>query len=810
MLSFKTLFAVLCLLGLSATPALIRADTMHPVPEIKPIAGARPANSSPNYQTLRSISADGDAFNVEGVTLKRDAGELTLRKGTVYLYPPVNGHITGAVFLGEGSFHLLPPTAAEQKSLSRLTKSNDMNQDFNGLVLRFTDSTAEELRKTATGAAAGRNSTADGAAAGLVKAFRKKINLNLDARILQDVLSDKPGGLFLASFKGSGLFGRSILYMVDPQGAPAASPEQVELATYTNTDFEVWAAFDPATPPEPRLYGNQIHVTDQTLDVTIDKTGKLSASAITTFTAQHEKVLLVPLNLHRKLRVSGVYGPTGVPLDFIQEGPEDDPQFSIQLAEPLAQGKSISIRTDYSGKDVVYSEGEGNYYPAGDARESWYPNGSEGLGGYSNFHMTFHVPKGVVAVATGERVSADDKGASAVSVWQTDAPIAVAGFNLGEFKEVDSKSATGVGIEAYANNSIPEWAKRFEKSGILGSMSTTVALKQTVQQADTAVDIYTNFFGPLPYNHVALTQQTACNYGQSWPMLVYLPTCAFWDTTILEDLGLLQSDRTYWTTVLPHEVAHQWWGQTVGFSSYRDQWMSEGFANFSASLYLLYTEPDMKSYREYWSLQRHRILDKNANGVRPIDAGAITMGYRLNNEKSGENIYSMLVYSKGAYVLHMLEMLYWTPEAKEEPLKKSLHEFVSTYKNRAATTEDFKATLERSMPRQMDIDGNKRLDWFFNAYVYGTALPHYDISSEFTKNGDADAVHLKLTQSNVTDDFHMLVPVYIDLGNGKISRLFNVSMKGNKTLDTTVKLGKLPSPAKRLLVNYNYDVLSDN
>jgi hypothetical protein len=73
-----------------------------------------------------------------------------------------------------------------------------------------------------------------------------------------------------------------------------------------------------------------------------------------------------------------------------------------------------------------------------------------------------------------------------------------------------------------------------------------------------------------------------------------------------------------------------------------------------------------------------------------------------------------------------------------------------------------------------------------------------------------DAVHIKLTQSNVTDGFHMLVPVYIDMGNGNISRLFNVTMKGNHTLDTTVKLGKLPSQPKRLLLNYNYDVLSDN
>jgi aminopeptidase N len=158
----------------------------------------------------------------------------------------------------------------------------------------------------------------------------------------------------------------------------------------------------------------------------------------------------------------------------------------------------------------------------------------------------------------------------------------------------------------------------------------------------------------------------------------------------------------------------------------------------------------------------------------------------------------------------MLEMMYWSPEQKEEPLKKAMHEFVNRYRNRAATTEQFKEAMEKNMPPWMDIDGNKKLDWFFDPYVYGTALPRYEITSEFTKTADGDAVHIKLTQSNVTDGFHMLVPVYIDMGNGNITRLFNVTMKGNNTLDRTVRLGKLPGQPKRLLLNYNYDVLSDN
>jgi hypothetical protein len=628
------------------TPALVEAQTPAPPIEIKPLASARPANTLALYQALRRITPSGEAFNIEGATLKRDAGELTLHKGTVYLYPAVNGHVTGAVFLGAGTFHMMPPTPAEQKSLSRLTKSNEMTQDFSTVVLRFTDDTAAELKKGSTAAGA-HNGTADAAAATLVKGFRKEIHFNLDSRILQDVLSDKPGGMFLASFKGAGMFGKNILYVLDPEGAPGASPDQVELATYDEERFEMWAAFNPSTPAEPRLRGAQVHITNQALDIGIEKSGKLTGSAVTTFTALHDAVRVVPLNLFPKLRVSGVYGPTGIPLDYIQEGPEDDPKFAAVLTEPLAQGKDISIRTDYAGTDAVLPEGGGNYYPNGMARESWYPNGYEGLGSFANFHMTFHVPKGIVVVATGQRVSVDEKGPLAVSVWQTDDPIAVAGFNLGSFAELDSKTSTGFEVDAYANKNPLDAAYQMTQFGGLGILDTTPALKRAVTEGDAAVEIYSNFFGPLPYDHVALTQQSACNYGQSWPMLVFLPVCYFFDSSVRNRLGLMNRDADYWTTVTPHEVSHQWWGQTVGFASYRDQWMSEGFANFSASLYLLYTDPKMDSYREFWAEQKKRILEKNQMGVRPIDVGPVTMGLRLNNEKAGQDIYTKLVYAKG-------------------------------------------------------------------------------------------------------------------------------------------------------------------
>jgi aminopeptidase N len=293
-------------------------------------------------------------------------------------------------------------------------------------------------------------------------------------------------------------------------------------------------------------------------------------------------------------------------------------------------------------------------------------------------------------------------------------------------------------------------------------------------------------------------------------MLVYLPFCAFWDATVQNAFGMRDFGAdSYWREVTPHEVSHQWWGQLVGFGSYRDQWMSEGFANFSVGLYLLSTEPKMDEYRAFWNEQHRLLVERNRFGVRPIDAGALTMGGRVANEKTG-NIYQDLIYSKGAYVMHMLEMMYWTPQNGQEPFKKSMQAFVRDYSAKAASTEDLKASFERTMPKWMDLTGNGKLDWFFDEYVYGTELPHYDLTSEFTVLPDGvTQMHFHLTQGNVSDKFMILMPIYLQMQDGTTTRIFNLQLKGNATSDHTVKLGKLPSPAKRLLLNYNADILSD-
>lgn len=248
--------------------------------------------------------------------------------------------------------------------------------------------------------------------------------------------------------------------------------------------------------------------------------------------------------------------------------------------------------------------------------------------------------------------------------------------------------------------------------------------------------------------------------------------------------------------VTPHEVSHQWWGHTVGWSSYHDQWLSEGFAEFSAGLFMqfAYGGKWQKDYIEFWDRLRRRILDKNNYGVAPNDAGPLWMGLRLISPHT-ENAYQNVTYPKGAYILQMLRSMMHETGAKEPDANfiAMMHDFVSTYSDRPASTEDFEAIATKHMTKLMDLQKNGRLDWFFREWVYGTEVPKYEFNYQLTPaDGGKVKLHMTITQSQVDDSFAMLVPVDADFGQGMV-RLGQVGIGGNSTRTVDIVLPKAPA-----------------
>jgi aminopeptidase N len=146
----------------------------------------------------------------------------------------------------------------------------------------------------------------------------------------------------------------------------------------------------------------------------------------------------------------------------------------------------------------------------------------------------------------------------------------------------------------------------------------------------------------------------------------------------------------------PHEVAHQWWGHIIGWKTYRDQWMSEGFADFSASLFL-HAVYKKDKFIEFWKNQREQLLQKNRFGKRPIDVGSVTMGYRIDSART-QGIGRDMLYPKGAYILHMIRMMMFDARnGGDQRFITMMRDVVKTHFNQNVSTEDFQKIVDKHL-----------------------------------------------------------------------------------------------------------------
>ena len=830
---------IACCIFLLALPGMCESQELktRPAP-VRPVPQTPRAlaNNDAVYQALRNIKVSSEVIPVSGFRMRRDAGIFTFRSGAFYLLEPVKGKITGAVFIGDAAFGLTPPIAVERRYLRFLAKDEFVEQ-FNSAVFRFTDGTEEELRK-APAKDAGAVATGDPAALlkDLQQQLKKRLKQNLDARLLQDVLSSQPGGKFIAFIKGNRYSGK-LIYDVDPQGVVSylpdpppiftagpqiqetfsLAPEEVALIAWDYQHYGIWTAFHfsreyqagTASSGEDNL---PFKIEHQKLDTQIEKSASINGLAETTITAIQDGVRVLHFDLFPTLRVEWAAGEDGQPLSFIQEPVEEDADFAVILPRELKKGESYTITTKYGGKNAVSNESNGNYYPI--ARENWYP--SQGFGHYATYAMTFRIPKGMTMAATGKLVKTVEEGKESVTDWESEVPQAVAGFNFGDFKRAEAEDlGHRYQIETDVNAESPDVVNQMKNSragAFMGTMSTVSLMKKATAEAQVALDLYTKYFGEKPYKKLSMTQQTAFTYGQSWPGLVFLPISYFLDSTQRHVMGF-GNERGFFKVLGPHEIAHQWWGHMVGFNSYRDQWMSEGFAEMSASIFLqaVYFQHGLDDFHEFWAHQKKLLTDVNPEGKRAIDVGPVTLGYRLATAKTGFDVPRDLIYPKGAYILHMLRFMLQDGSNNkdiDERFKIMMHDFTTSYANRVATTEDFKAVLERHMTRDMDLEGNHKMDWFFNEYVYGTEYPSYKFEHSFTTDTDGTVIlNLKLTQSHVSDRFVMLVPVYVELTDGRTGRVTRVAIRGNTTYETRARLAGIKQKPQKAMIAHMDEVL---
>jgi hypothetical protein len=784
------------------------------------------ANSDPVYRQLRGLGP-GETFRFENFALPYDAATFQFQKGTLTFLTPVDGVVTGAIFIGEGHFNLKPVLPLDARELSRRIGAAEVNEDFTEVVFRFTPEGHSKFLS-----ALGDKTQASSEATAVLERWREKMRRrhelalgfteyllqgetmdNVDADVLSAVYNRAHPEFFNAYIRGKKH--KDLRFFVRNRVGALPQLDSSEEVGLINFDPDGMGLEDGVwylahlkseylkrtarSNEDRRLFATHRYQ----IETVIAKNGHLFSRATISFEPLVAGERVMKFGLLPNLRVTRVTDELGQDLYFVQESRKEDGSFYAILLQAPPLGKEQSINVEYAGDKVLAEAGEGSYYVA--ARTSWYPN-LNGFGEKALYDLTFKVPKRYKVVSVGHLQEESIEQDLAVSHWVTPVPVAVAGFNYGAYERLDlPDEITGYKISGYYLTEVPNNLRGtvMEHLGVRGM--TKYALEQTRGQ----LQLCTHYFGRSPYDEIYITEQPNFNFGQSWPNLVYLPISAYTDSTERWMLfGHINNKFTgFVQEVTPHEVSHQWWGHGVGWASYHDQWLSEGFAEFSAGLFLQQGVAGdwRKDYIEFWDRLRQRILEKNKFGVAPNDAGPLWMGLRLMSPRTMD-AYQNVTYPKGAYVLQMLRSMMRSTDDKdqEKAFIDMMHDFVESHRDRPATTESFKAIAEKHITKLMDFGHNGRLDWFFDEWVYGTQIPRYRYDSQVTPaDGGKVKVHLTVTQSDVDEHFAMLVPVFADFGKGMI-RIGQVGLIGNTTREFDFPL---PSQPKKVALNAYKDIL---
>jgi hypothetical protein len=665
------------------------------------------------------------AVALKGVKLNAGLADLVL-DGVLVPTTPVGGKTAEMVFVGTGRVELTPPDAIETGQLELFTGGARLNEEFKEavLVVGMDSAAASLLRRPAASPDAETARKAEDLYATWKKRTERK-QLNIDQGLLLDALDDPAAaGYFVAWFRGGerGEF----LYTVEPD-----SQEQVTLGSFVPLEatekekrkilrriqreqrqgrligvdvedlgqWDTWVSSSlrdgegkprPGVPTfEPIKYTLEVNLADRDL--------RLNGQARIELKPLMAGSRAVMLKLPADFEVRSVKDGGGADL-FHHRAPGE---LLVLLPAAPAAGELATVVVEYRGNPV---EKDWNLTTLLDTM-GWYPRA--GSLDRAVYDVTFRWPKSFDLVSSGRRI--DGGVGSDGRPWERrvlDLPSLGFSFEVGHFK-IETAKAGHVDL-------------RFAFGA--GSTLTGREVKQEVIQAVTdSLLFYEESFGPYPLNEMTLV---TANRGFSQGMLGFITLSDY----ELLDLGMWNRlfgvpDRRL---VIAHEVAHQWWGNQVGWTSYRDQWISEAMASYAALLFAQQRLGDKLSGVDLTQGWQDDLTDNLADG-RPLESiGPVVLGARLISSRS-YSAYEAIVYKKGAVVLDMLARSFG-----EGVFPKVLRQIVKVAGNRTISTADLLSLIERITTTDLKS--------FSDQFIYGTGLPEVLYTYRFEQTGSGWAV----------------------------------------------------------------------
>jgi Peptidase family M1 domain len=765
-----------------------------------PAADTSPRDVLASLNALRLDSANVYTISAgDRIELRHGDMVIAFERGKLAFFQPYEGSITGFVFSGLGHTLGLPRDPAEKQQLARFLGAPVLDQQFVSIYARFTDNTANDLLAQFTRASL--QPAIDGAFTSLWLPQVERLNLNHSLRILFEKYTANPRHFFHAAVDGiqTGPFD-ILLDDMRRENYMLGQPRAVNKIAF----YDVWNAYPlPGFIPPP----NHFQALHYQVNTTIRTDNSLEGDSAIEFRAADAGESVLFIQLSRSLKVDSISLATGENLLFFQnEGLTEqqarsrgDDTLCVFFAHPWKPGDVFTLRFHYRG-NVIENYGNSVLYVG--ARESWYPHSGDAAD-FAAYDLTFHWPKHLRLVATGERFDDHEDGEFQVAHWKSNLPFAEAGFNLGEYA-VTSLTSGDHTVEVYANKLLEQAIlSRLERrtenpepiihspiiemrtpSGISAPPpSPADALNSLAREVNSSIAFFEKYNGPFPFRRLAVSQIPG-TFGQGWPGLLYLSTFSFLPPAAQEEAGLNATSQEAFTDIIPvHEVAHQWWGNVVGWSVYRDQWIDEGLSVYLSLLFADSQKMPGRTLQTWLSRYRKRLLTKTTDSdSAPVDIGPVTMGTRLSSSKSPD-AYDVVVYSKGAWIFHMLREMLREPNSRDPDARfiALLHTLVTKYAQKPLSTEQLQKEVEATMTSKMDLEGGRSMEWFFQEYVRGVGVPRYKVEFSAHKTERGFLVRGKLLQSGVPRSFIAPVPLYISLPAGRSVLLGTVLAEGDET-----------------------------
>ena len=452
--------------------------------------------------------------------------------------------------------------------------------------------------------------------------------------------------------------------------------------------------------------------------LTADKLGRLMFLRVRN---QNNIVINLPSALPRD---------TEVTLNFTYSGPIR----SQSIDAESFQGIGRAQRSD----DLPYIPPEQNWLFSN--RSHWYPQNQ--VSDYAHAAIRFSVPAEYTVIASGIE-SPDSPVTTAVDpagnpaqmtyIYEARQPMRYMGAIVSKFSRVD-RAGVALDVEG-ARNTI------------------TVAVDANRRQQDRGRDImptaaeilrfYASLVGEAPYDtfNIAMVedQRPGGHSPAYFAVLNNPPPLMPWQPR--HDPAAFNNYPEFY---IAHEIAHQWWGQAVGWKNYHEQWLSEGLAQYFAVLYAQERRGDQ--------VFRDSIRHLRRWATEQSDQGAVYLGYRLGHIKGDSRVFRAIVYNKGAAVLHMLRRF-----IGDEAFFRGLRRYYRENKYKKAGTED--------LQRAMEAASERSLARFFERWIYSSSLPRVRYQS------GVDGQEIVLRFEQVGDVFDIPVTVMFNYADGPVEEV---------------------------------------